>query len=123
MKTIRFPLLLATVLSALCTGCITHEETVYRDVSRVKVEFENDAAARLFYERLHENGESNRKEEISTSVAIPVVFGHKRRVVTGDNWLFNEAVSKCDTNRDGRITEQEARIYSEQKPVRKEKKD
>ena len=50
MKTTLLPLLLAA--AGLPTGCIHHHETVYRDVERVKVEFENDTAGRLFYEAL-----------------------------------------------------------------------
>lgn len=99
-------------------GCITHEETVYRDVERVKVEFENDTAARVFYEALSKAPASRRREESRTEVNIPVVFEHKRKVVMGDNAAFNEAVTACDTNRDGRITEHEARIFAEQREKR-----
>ena len=36
----------------LLAGCITHESNTSRDAERAKVEFENDAAARIFYEAL-----------------------------------------------------------------------
>ena len=100
---------------AWSSGCISHEETVYHDVERKKIEFENDAAARIFYEALQNKSGFERREETTTKFEIPVVFDHKRRVVTGDNWHFNEAATRCDTNGDGRITEQEARIFSELK--------
>ena len=34
-------------------------------------------------------------------------------VVRGPNEAFNLAVTRCDTNRDGQITEQEARIFAD----------
>ena len=52
-------------------------------------------------------------QESKTEVSIPIVFEHERKVVRGPNQAFNKAVSRCDTDRDGRITEQEARIYSQ----------
>lgn len=42
--------LLLTALAALGAGCISTKETVYREEARLKVEFENDTAGRLFYE-------------------------------------------------------------------------
>lgn len=103
-----------TILSAtVMTGCITHEETVYHDVTRMSVEFENETAARVFYEALSKTPAKDRGNESSTSVSIPIVFEHKRREVGGENLAFNNAVTRCDTNRDGKITELEAKIYSE----------
>jgi hypothetical protein len=107
---------LATAIgAALLAGCISHEETVYRDVDRVKVEFENDKAARIFYEAVSAQHPSHGSVDSTTEVELPVIFKHKSRVVSGPNAAFNEAVSRCDTNKDGRITETEARIFSEQK--------
>ena len=37
----------------LFAGCITHETNTTRDAEPAKVEFENDAAARIFYEALN----------------------------------------------------------------------
>jgi hypothetical protein len=96
---------------SLC-GCISNEETVYNDVPRVKVEFENDKAARLFYEALSRIKDKHRAES-KTEISIPFVFEQKRRVVSGENQAFNDAVARCDTNKDGRVTEQEALIFSE----------
>lgn len=97
------------------TGCISHEETVYRDVERARIEFENDTAARVFYEALSHPATSAKPAESRTEVRLPIVFEHKRRVVSGPNAGFNQAVDKCDTNRDGKITEAEARIFAEQR--------
>jgi len=87
---------------------------VYRDQDRVKVEFENDSAGRLFYEALSKLQSRRGRSESKTEVSIPVVFDHKRRVVEGESVAFNRAVHRCDTNGDGRITEAEARIFAEQ---------
>lgn len=99
-------------VAALC-GCISHEETVYRDVTRMSVEFENETAARIFYEALSKSPAKERNSDSSTTVSIPIVFEHKRREVGGENLAFNNAVSRCDTNRDGKVTELEAKIYAE----------
>jgi len=101
------------VLAILNTGCISTDETVYRDQERIKVEFENDTAGRLFYEALSQTRGSHPRRESKTEVSIPVIFDHKHRVVDGENVAFNQAVHRCDTNQDGRITELEARIFSE----------
>lgn len=98
---------------SLNTGCISTERTEYRDAERVKVEFESDAAGRSFYEGLSKLQNQRPRNESKTDVALPIIFEHKHRVVEGDNVPFNEAVHRCDTNQDGRITEVEARIFCE----------
>ena len=101
-------------LALLNSACISTERTVYQEPERVKVEFENDAAGRIFYEALSRMQSRHDRNESSTSISIPVVFEHKHRVLEGENMSFNRAVHRCDTNGDGRITEQEARIFAEQ---------
>lgn len=96
----------------LSSGCIHHRETVYRDVERARVEFENDTAARIFYETLESQPNRSRGES-NTEVKLPLVFEHERKVVSGRNSAFNDAVAACDTNKDGRVTEVEARIFAE----------
>lgn len=110
MKTF-LPLLL--VAAALGSGCIHTHETVVHDDSRLPVSFESDAAARTFYETLSRLPNGGQRQESKTEVSIPIVFEHERRVVRGPNQAFNEAVNRCDTNRDGKITEQEARIFAD----------
>lgn len=99
--------------SIILSGCISHEETVYHDVDRVKVEFENETAGRMFYETLSKIRSRHHDSEATTEVSIPIVFDHKQRVVTGENARFNTAVAQCDTNGDGKITETEARIFAD----------
>ena len=107
-------LALALSLAALNAGCISTERTVYQEPERVKIEFENDAAGRLFYEALSKVQGHHDRNESRTTISIPVIFEHKHRVIDGENVSFNQAVHRCDTNGDGRITEQEARIFAEQ---------
>ena len=103
-------------LVLVSAGCISTETTEYRDVERVPVTFENETAARLFYEALSQRPSAKTGSESKTEVCLPIIFDHKRRVVTGNNATFNEAVNLCDSNRDGKITELEAKIFSEVKP-------
>lgn len=107
----------AAVLAALllCSGCIRHETTTYREESRVPVAFENDAAARAFYETLERTRSDYGRTESKTDVSLPVVLDHKHRVVQGESVAFNRAVRRCDTNADGVITEREARAFSKRK--------
>lgn len=106
-------LFIAVSGALLLAGCITHQETVYQDVPRVIVSFENDAAARVFYEALSSMPSGNAGAESNTKIEIPVVFECKTHVVQGPNAAFNKAVERCDTNKDGVITENEAKIFAE----------
>jgi len=111
MKAIKrlFPVLSLVAL----TGCVTHESTVVRDVDRTPVEFENDISARVFYEALSKMPTPGDRAESTTNIHIPLVFSQKRHMITGPNGAFNKAVAECDTNKDGKITESEAKIFSE----------
>lgn len=112
------PLLASLLLTSAAIGvggCVTHNETTYKDEPRMSVEFENDAAGRVFYEAFSKQGHRGDQYETNTEVSIPIIFEHKTRVVRGENAAFNSAVRRCDTNNDGKITEQEARIFAEQK--------
>jgi hypothetical protein len=105
----------AATLGIILSGCITHKSVVYQDVERVRVEFESDAAARLFYETLSRNTGGRRYSESTTTVSIPIVFENEQKTVPGPNVKFNDAVAVCDSNKDGKITEAEARIYANQR--------
>ena len=94
-------------------GCINHSETTYRNSERVKVQFENEKAGRVFYEALSKMP-YEAHSETHTEVSIPLVFENKYTVKSGENEKFNEAVRRCDTNKDGIITEAEADIFASQ---------
>jgi len=99
----------------LLAGCVTSETNTTRDAERTKVEFENDAAARIFYETLSHGNRNEGQRESTTKFEIPVVFEYKHHVTTGPNAVFNRAVELCDTNHDGKITEAEAKAFAEWK--------
>lgn len=96
------------------SGCISTHETVYRDTARMKVEFESGNAASLFYNKLNQRHDQQTSER-KTQVHIPIIFEHTRTEKDSGNTAFNEAVRRCDTNQDGKITEAEAQIFSESK--------
>jgi hypothetical protein len=101
-------------LAACLTACLSTKETVYRDVERVKITFESDAAARTFYEAFTQSPESRQRNEKTTTFNIPVILHAQRTEKDSENAAFNAAVRRCDTNADGRITEAEARLYAAQ---------
>ena len=110
-------LVLLTVLSFLAagaSGCISTSRTVRREEPRMRVEFENDTAGRLFYESLSHLRGHHGASESHSHVSLPIIFDHQTTTIEGESILFNEAVRRCDTNHDGKITELEARIFSEQ---------
>ncbi len=92
-------------------GCISSHQTVTEEAVPAKVEFENESAARLFYEGLSRLASSEHRESRS-SFSIPVVLDVSRTRKRSYNVSFNQAVTRCDTNQDGRITEFEARVFS-----------
>jgi hypothetical protein len=107
--------LATATLAVVLTGCITHKSVVYQDVERVPVSFESDAAARLFYETLSRNTGNRRYSESTTTISLPIIFENEQKTVAGPNVRFNEAVATCDSNRDGKITELEARVFANQR--------
>ena len=114
MKTAHLRFALLTALATSLAACVSSRETVYREAERVKVEFENDTAARVFYEAFTKSPESHQRNEKTTTFTIPVIIHAQRTEKDSENTAFNAAVRRCDTNADGRITEAEARIFAAQ---------
>ena len=98
------------VLTCAVTGCISSSSTSYTDVERTKVSFGSERAGRLFYETLSKLPHE-RREESKNQVSL-VLINFERKTITGPNRFFNQAVERCDTDRDGTITEEEAAIFS-----------
>ena len=109
---LRFGILALVATSP--TACINSRETVYRQTEPVKVEFENDAAARIFYEAFTKSPESRERNEKTTTFFIPLIVNSHRTEKDSEVFALNSAVRLCDSNADGKITEQEARIYAAQ---------
>lgn len=99
--------------ATIFTGCVHTVETEVRDDERVRVEFETPTAGAVFYEALSKLPAGKTREESSTKVELPIVFSAEHRIVRGPNSAFNRAVEQCDANRDGKITETEARIWAD----------
>lgn len=114
MKLRLLPTALLAIVAAALTACISSKETIYRETERMKVEFESDTAARLFYEAFTKSPESRQRNEKTTKFIIPVIIDHQRTEKDSENTAFNLAVRRCDTNGDGKISEPEARIYAAQ---------
>jgi hypothetical protein len=105
------PVLLCSALASLAlSGCINSRSTSYSDVDRTKVAFASERAGRLFYETLSRLPHQEREE--STNEVSLILVHFERKVVSGPNRAFNQAVERCDTDRDGTITEDEAQIFS-----------
>ena len=113
MKTLVTTLGLLTISALFLTGCVRRYETIYQDVPRAKVEFENEKAARMFYEALSKAPEANHREN-KVEFHIPVVLRVTKTEQPSPNLAFNDAVSRADTNQDGKITELEATIFAGQ---------
>jgi len=94
-------------------GCISHQETVRTHEERLPIGFETDAAARTFYEAIEKLRALHAPSESKTEFHIPVILSHKVTTVNGPHQVFNEAVRRADTDRDGKITEKEARIFAD----------
>lgn len=94
-------------------GCISHQETIRRDEERLPISFETDTAARTFYEAVEKIRAASAPTESKTEFHIPVILSHKITTVNGPHQVFNESVRRADTDRDGRITEKEARIFAD----------
>jgi len=103
---------LCALTVVLCAGCIHHHETIYKDENRASVEFENDAAAREFYQTVSRLPSSYAGSSSDTRVSIPFVFKHETEVRSGPYVRENKAIKACDTNHDGMISEEEARKFA-----------
>jgi hypothetical protein len=105
-----------TVPAALCavvlqTGCITlfsKTDVVRTDEPRRAVRFECEESAEKFHTACKGHG----RDAGGSYVGVPfvTVFSRTRRLSEVAVW--NDAVSKCDTDQDGTITLAEATLYS-----------
>jgi hypothetical protein len=101
---------ICSVLACALSGCISSRSTSYTDVERAKIAFASERAGRLFYETLSKLPHEER-EESKNEVSL-ILIHLERKTVTGSNRFFNQAVDRCDTDKDGTITEEEAQIFA-----------
>ena len=89
------------VFACALSGCISSTSTTYSDVNRTKVAFASERAGRLFYETLSKLPHE-RREESKNQVSL-ILINFERKTITGPNRFFNQAVERCDTDKDGRL--------------------
>lgn len=105
----RLRALAAVALSLVPVGCVSMEPSARVDRThevRTSIRFENADAARLFAQA--SKHDANPTETDSYLLACLL---HKQYVIPSDAGRFNFAAEKCDTNRDGVITYDEAWYY------------
>ncbi|MEO6568936.1 MAG: hypothetical protein ABIO94_09255 [Opitutaceae bacterium] len=107
----RLPVIAGSALACMAlSGCINSRSTSYSDVERTKVAFASERAGRLFYETLSRL--PRQEQERSTNEVSLILVNFERKVISGPNRAFNQAVERCDTDKDGTITEEEAQIFN-----------
>ena len=107
------PVAAGVLLGAVGLGCISHQETVRRDEQRLPISFENDAAARTFYEAVEKIRASSTPTESKSEFHIPVILSHEITTVNCPHQVFHESVLRAETNQDCKITDKEALIFAE----------
>ena len=108
-----FLLTLVSLVAISSTGCITiynKKEEIGEREERLSVTFESEDSAQLF------NTTASRKlkkpSPTDTSfVGIPFVTLYSKTTVLSENARFNDEIRRCDSNRDGIITDAEAKAY------------
>lgn len=117
MKAPRFALVVCGLAAGVFAlpGCISVSETQVSDDPRVAVSFENDRAARLFYETLAGEVGGSLRTEKRESVSL-ILINVDKRTVSGPNRAFNHAVAFCDSDGDRVVTEHEAGIFATEWP-------
>jgi hypothetical protein len=108
MSHITIPASIA-VLGCITSGCVTH--TTIKDESRQSVHFSSPEAAQTFYDAYLSGNNLKGDGYVAVYVALP----YEHRTVSTDNVRFNSAVQAADSNRDGMISEEEARAFAAQR--------
>lgn len=98
---------------ALCGGgCVT--TGIARNEPRSSIRFADPAAAQVFYDAYITKNYSRAMGTGSYfEVGVPAQLPYEHKEYPTDNVYFNAAVAAADTDRDGMISQDEARHYSE----------
>lgn len=91
-------------------GCVT--TGVVKNEQRDSVRFASATGAQIFYEAyITKNYTHPMGSGPSFAVGAPLPYRH--HVYSTDNVYFNAAVRSADTNHDGVISDEEARVYAD----------
>ena len=110
-KTLLSGVLIAFTLSS--TGCITlysKKEEIGEREERLTINFESEDAAQLF----NTTAARRLKKPAPTDksyVGIPFVTLYSKTTVLSENARYNDEIRRCDSDRDGIITDAEAKAY------------
>jgi hypothetical protein len=110
----RLAVTVAVVSATLLPGCLTlysKTEVVRAEEARRPITFENAEAAEIF----HKASQSKSGSLGGTDISIPFITLYSKERQLSDSALFNECVTRCDTNQDGIITLVEAQIFAKLK--------
>ena len=107
------PLIAIVAVAAFATapGCLTlysKTEVVRSNVSRRPISFAGPEAATEFYAALDKCEDTIGE----TYLGVPFVTLYAKRQQLSEAAAWNDAVGRCDTNQDGIITLDEAKIFA-----------
>jgi hypothetical protein len=104
-------LVVAACLSLCAGGCLTiysKTEVIRGDEARRPIRFESALAAHHFNTHM----EDQSAQLAHSHLSLPFVTFYSRQQVLSDNAFFNDQVGKCDTDQDGVISLEEAKVYA-----------
>jgi hypothetical protein len=103
----------AAGVCVLLPGCLTlfsKTDVVRAEETRRPVRFESAAAAETFHQALKDDADDGSLG--GACFGVPFVTLYARHKKLAENARFNDAVSRCDTDQDGLITQHEADIFA-----------
>lgn len=108
-------MVISTLLLALCgAGGACVSTGTARNAPRSSVRFASPAAAQTFYEAyIAKNYTRAMGAGSYVALGVPVQLPYEHKEYPTDNIYFNAAVAAADTDRDGTISQDEARGYGE----------
>ncbi len=91
----------------------SHVTVLQPDAGRVAVRFESPQGETGFADRVDARYQGGDAVKLQSSGGIPLLYGQEEISVLSKNAYFNEQVGVADQDRDGLISNREARTYGE----------
>lgn len=109
-----FALAAISLLGCITTSCVGVTYTKYKDEPRQRIRFSSTAAAQTFYDAYASIDRPQVRDGRFHSIKVyaGLVSPYSQHTKTTENIGFNAAVQRADANRNGTITEKEARAYA-----------